>query len=73
MGAGAEINRRRRRDREVARVLWVVFGLNLAVAAVKLTVGAATGALSLLADGVHALLDASSNVAWSARGGVPPG
>jgi cation diffusion facilitator family transporter len=36
--------------------------LNLAVAAIKLTLGSATGALSLLADGLHALLDASSNV-----------
>jgi len=43
-------------------VLWLVLGLNLAVAAVKLVVGVGTGALSLLADGVHALLDASSNV-----------
>ena len=43
-------------------MLWLVLALNLAVAAIKLVVGAATGALSLLADGVHALLDASSNV-----------
>ena len=43
-------------------MLWLVLGLNLAVAAVKLVVGVGTGALSLLADGVHALLDASSNV-----------
>jgi cation diffusion facilitator family transporter len=46
----------------VSRVLWVVLGLNLAVAAIKLAMGWATGALSLLADGVHAILDASSNV-----------
>jgi cation diffusion facilitator family transporter len=46
----------------VSRVLWLVLGLNLAVGAVKLSLGAATGALSLLADGVHALLDASSNI-----------
>jgi cation diffusion facilitator family transporter len=39
-----------------------VLGLNLAVGAGKLVLGATTGALSLLADGVHALLDASSNV-----------
>src|SRR6266542_1888334 len=50
------------RDRGVARVLWWVLGMNLGVAAIKLAVGTATGALSLLADGVHALLDASSNV-----------
>ncbi len=46
----------------MSRVLWIVLLLNLGVAAVKLTVGVASGALSLLADGVHALLDASSNV-----------
>lgn len=62
MGEGAHQERRVRRDREVSRVLWVVLGLNLAVAAVKLALGMATGSLSLLADGVHALLDASSNV-----------
>ncbi len=50
------------RDRGVARVLWIVLGMNLGVAAIKLIVGVATGALSLLADAVHALLDASSNV-----------
>jgi cation diffusion facilitator family transporter len=50
------------RDREVRRVLFLVLGLNLAVATIKLALSAATGALSLLADGIHALLDASSNV-----------
>jgi cation diffusion facilitator family transporter len=52
----------RQRDGAVARVLWLVLGLNLAVAATKVVLGTAVGALSLLADGVHALLDASSNV-----------
>lgn len=52
----------RERDRGVRRVLWIVLGLNLAVAATKLTLSSTTGALSLLADGIHALLDASSNV-----------
>src|SRR5689334_15673956 len=50
------------RDRGVRRVLILVLGLNLTVAAVKLALSARTGALSLLADGIHALLDASSNV-----------
>jgi cation diffusion facilitator family transporter len=50
------------RDRGVTRVLYLVLGLNLVVAAVKLALGALTGALALLADGLHALLDASSNV-----------
>jgi cation diffusion facilitator family transporter len=62
MGEDAGMSRRRERDRQVTRVLWLVLALNLGIAAVKLSVGAATGALSLLADGIHALLDASSNV-----------
>jgi len=62
MGEDAGMSRRRERDRQVTRVLWLVLALNLGIAAIKLSVGAATGALSLLADGIHALLDASSNV-----------
>lgn len=50
------------RDREVARTLWLVLGLNLLTAGAKLGVGAWIGSLALLADGLHALLDASSNV-----------
>jgi cation diffusion facilitator family transporter len=57
---GAEV--RRKRDQGVTRVLVIVLLLNLAVAAIKLVLGKYTGALSLLADGLHALLDASSNV-----------
>lgn len=44
------------------RVLWVVLGLNLAVCVGKAAVGLATGSMALLADSVHSLLDASSNV-----------
>jgi len=62
MGDGAGSGTRLERDRAVSRVLWLVLLLNLAVAVVKLGLGWATGALSLTADGVHALLDASSNV-----------
>lgn len=50
------------RDRGVARVLWVVLGLNVLVASSKLLVGWQTGALSLIADGLHSVLDGSSNV-----------
>lgn len=50
------------RDRAVRRVLWIVLGLNLLVAMGKLAVGSMIGALSLIADGIHSLLDASSNV-----------
>jgi cation diffusion facilitator family transporter len=50
------------RDRAVGRVLWIVLALNLVVAGAKLTVGLLAGALSLVADGLHSTLDASSNV-----------
>ncbi|MFW6067457.1 MAG: cation diffusion facilitator family transporter [Myxococcota bacterium] len=58
MGSGGTDDR----DRAVRRVLWVVLGLNLVVASTKLAVGWSVGALSLLADGLHSLLDASANV-----------
>ncbi len=51
-----------RRDAQVARVLWVVLWLNLLVATAKLIVGWQVGALSLVADGLHSVLDGSSNV-----------
>jgi len=63
------------RDRAVRRVLWIVLGLNLLVAAGKLAVGTAAGALSLIADGIHSLLDASSNIVGLvgiAAAGKPP-
>jgi len=50
------------RDRAVLRILWVILGLNAAVAATKLAVGYHIGALSLVADGLHSVLDASANV-----------
>ncbi len=46
----------------VARVLFVVLFLNLAVAAAKIAFGYATGAISILSDGFHSLTDAASNV-----------
>lgn len=49
-------------QRRVQRVLWIVLGANLAVAAVKLFVGLRAGALSALADAFHSGLDASANV-----------
>ena len=58
----------------MSRVLWVVLGLNLLVAAGKLAVGTVVGAVSLVADGVHSLLDASSNVVGlvGAKAGAKP-
>jgi cation diffusion facilitator family transporter len=62
MAGAAHPHPPRERDRSVARVLWVVLALNLAVAAAKLLVGTLVGSLALVADGVHAVLDAGSNV-----------
>ena len=55
------------RDRQVNRVLWVVLFLNLFVAVLKLIFGFLAGAVSMLADGLHSLLDASSNVVGAGR------
>ncbi|MGE0040249.1 MAG: cation diffusion facilitator family transporter [Vicinamibacterales bacterium] len=50
------------RYREVTRVLTRVLFLNLAVAAAKIGLGYATGAVSILSDGFHSLTDTASNV-----------
>jgi cation diffusion facilitator family transporter len=47
---------------DVARVLVVVFFLNLIVALAKIAFGYASGAVSVLSDGFHSLTDAASNV-----------
>jgi cation diffusion facilitator family transporter len=46
----------------IARVLFRVLLLNLAVAAAKLILGYATGAVSIISDGFHSLTDGASNV-----------
>jgi cation diffusion facilitator family transporter len=51
------------RYRSVARVLIQVLFLNLGVAAAKLVLGYATGAVSIVSDGLHSLTDSFSNVA----------
>jgi len=51
-----------RRNADVSRVLTAVLGLNLLVAAIKLTLGFLTGSLAILADAFHSLIDSSSNV-----------
>lgn len=48
--------------RGVARVLWVILWLNLAVAVGKLVAGWRADSLAILGDGLHSLVDALSNV-----------
>jgi hypothetical protein len=43
-------------------VLWVVLGLNLAVATAKLAIGRLAGSVAMQADGFHSLFDGTSNV-----------
>jgi cation diffusion facilitator family transporter len=50
------------RYRSVVRVLVRVLVLNLAVAASKIALGYATGAVSILSDGFHSLTDSASNL-----------
>ena len=50
------------RAAQVSTVLYRVLFLNLAVAAAKITLGATTGAVSVLSDGFHSLTDTASNV-----------
>lgn len=60
------------RTRGIVRVLALILVLNVAVALAKLMYGWRTGAIAIQADGVHSLLDGSSNVigligVWLAR------
>jgi cation diffusion facilitator family transporter len=50
------------RDAKVIRILWWILVLNLTVAALKLLFGYFAGSVSMLADGLHSILDSSSNV-----------
>lgn len=50
------------RHQAVADVLIRVLILNLAVAAAKLVLGYATGAVSIVSDGFHSLTDSTSNI-----------
>jgi cation diffusion facilitator family transporter len=51
-----------RRLDQISVVLWSILGLNLAVAAAKLAYGWRSGAIAISADGLHSLLDGTSNV-----------
>jgi cation diffusion facilitator family transporter len=48
--------------RAIRRVLWIVLAANLAVTVLKIALGLYTGALSVVADGFHSLVDSSSNL-----------
>lgn len=48
--------------RQVNRVLWQTLGANLSVAVAKVGVGLSSGSISMVADGFHSVMDASSNV-----------
>lgn len=48
--------------RAVERVLWIVFVLNLAVAAAKFFYGLASGSASMQADGIHSVFDSFGNI-----------
>jgi len=50
------------RSRDIRAVLVQVLALNLLVAVAKLAYGLMTGAISMVADGIHSLMDSSSNV-----------
>lgn len=47
---------------QVQRVLWLVLALNLAVTVIKLMVGFWSGALAVVADAFHSLVDSSGNI-----------
>lgn len=46
----------------VPQILWRVLWFNLAVTIAKISVGLATGTISIIADGVHSAVDSASNV-----------
>src|SRR5258705_6322657 len=68
MPARGTVNERTANERtaqrldRIAQVLWAILWLNLGVALAKLLYGWRSGAIAMTADGIHSLLDASSNV-----------
>lgn len=50
------------RSRQVERVLWLVFALNLVVAAAKFFYGLASGSAAMQADGIHSVFDSLGNI-----------
>ncbi len=58
----SELQEREQRYAEVQKVLLRVLFANLAVTILKIAVGIFTGVLAVAADGVHSLVDSSSNL-----------
>lgn len=58
------------RYKQIQGVLWRVLLLNIAVALAKIVVGFLSGALSMVADGFHSVMDASSNIVGIAGTGL---
>jgi len=50
------------RARSIQRALWIVLVFNLLVTLIKLIVGLTSGALAVVADGFHSIVDSSSNL-----------
>jgi cation diffusion facilitator family transporter len=47
---------------KIKKILWVILILNWIVAAAKILLGALTGAISILSDGIHSFFDGTSNI-----------
>jgi cation diffusion facilitator family transporter len=52
----------RARERYIRRVLWIVLGLNVAVALAKLLYGLSSHSVAMQSDGIHSFFDGASNV-----------
>jgi divalent metal cation (Fe/Co/Zn/Cd) transporter len=50
------------RDKAVVRVFAITLVLNLLVAGAKIVVGLLTGRITIIADGLHSLLDGANNI-----------
>jgi len=50
------------RTARIQRVLLIILVLNVLITVVKLAIGFATGALAVIADGFHSIIDSSSNI-----------
>src|SRR5262245_22424584 len=62
MNPSIDIARASTRLASIARMMWIILGLNVMIALAKLVYGYRSGAISITADGLHSLLDGASNV-----------